>query len=151
MSESTNLRALCTELVNELHGYKVFNPSHATELIDRARAELATPPPEPPNLTPILAAILLGRHEPLQWHHASFLTEYFDYPSEDELRNIVLTGVYSTPPPKPPTVEEIDRCIEAWKELCNYHATRDRFKWVYLLDRDDILNAVRAIFERWGQ
>jgi len=56
-----------------------------------------------------------------------------------------------TPPQEPPTVEEIDRCIEHWKELCNYPTTRDRFKWAYLLDRDDILNAVRAILERWGQ
>jgi hypothetical protein len=55
-----------------------------------------------------------------------------------------------TPPQEPPTVEEIDRCIEHWKELCNYPTTRDRFKWAYLLDRDDILNAVRAILERWG-
>jgi len=57
----------------------------------------------------------------------------------------------ATPPPEPPTVEEIDRCIEHWKELCNYPTTRDRFKWAYLLDRDDILNAVRAILDRWGQ
>ena len=56
----------------------------------------------------------------------------------------------ATPPPEPPTVEEINRCIEHWKELCNYPATCNRFKWAYLLDRDDIVNAVRAILERWG-
>jgi len=50
-----NFRALCAELVNELHGYKVSNPNHATELIDRARTALATPPPEPPTDEELLA------------------------------------------------------------------------------------------------
>ena len=36
-----DFRSLCTELVNELHGYKVANPTHDCSLITRARAELA--------------------------------------------------------------------------------------------------------------
>jgi hypothetical protein len=43
-----DFRALCAELVNELHAYKVANPNHTTDLIDRARTALATTPPEPP-------------------------------------------------------------------------------------------------------
>lgn len=39
----TDFRALCVELVNELHGYKVAHPNHDTDLIDRARAALAEP------------------------------------------------------------------------------------------------------------
>ena len=46
-----NFRALCAELVNELHGYKALHPEHGTDLIDRACRELATPPPEP-DITP---------------------------------------------------------------------------------------------------
>ena len=34
-------RALCAELINELHGYKVAHPNHSTELIELARAALA--------------------------------------------------------------------------------------------------------------
>jgi hypothetical protein len=94
MTNTPDFRALCAELVDELNYHA--DEHSVDELITRARATLATPPPEPP------------------------------------------------------TVEEIDRCIEHWKELCNYPTTRDRFKWAYLLDRDDIMNAVRAILERWG-
>ena len=43
-----DFRSLCAELVDELHAYKVANPNHTTDLIDRARTALATPPPEPP-------------------------------------------------------------------------------------------------------
>jgi hypothetical protein len=42
-----DFRALCWELVNELHGYKVAHPMHCRALLNRARSALATPPPEP--------------------------------------------------------------------------------------------------------
>lgn len=45
---TTDFRALCVELVNELHGYKVAHPNHDTDLIDRVRTELAEP--KPPSL-----------------------------------------------------------------------------------------------------
>lgn len=44
----TDYKQLCVELVNELHGYKAAHPNHDTDLIDRARAELAKPEPEGP-------------------------------------------------------------------------------------------------------
>ena len=50
---TTDFRALCAELVNELHGYKALHPEHGTDLIDRACRELATPPRlTPPPLAP---------------------------------------------------------------------------------------------------
>ena len=49
MNTTPDFRALCAELVNELHGYKALHPEHGTDLIDLARRELATPPPEPPS------------------------------------------------------------------------------------------------------
>lgn len=42
----TDYKQLCAELFNELHAYKIGNPSHDTDLIDRARAALAEPKPE---------------------------------------------------------------------------------------------------------
>jgi len=103
-----NFRTLCAELVKRLDELNSnFDIPSQSALIECANDALATLSPEPPktkpNLTPILASILLGRHEPLEWHHAAFLSAYFGYPSKDELRNIALTGVYSTPPPEPPT------------------------------------------------
>ena len=47
--DQPDFRALCAELVNELHGYKALHPEHGTDLIDRACRELASPPPEPPS------------------------------------------------------------------------------------------------------
>jgi hypothetical protein len=44
-----DFRSLCAELVDELHAYKVANPNHTTDLIDRARTALATPPGPPKN------------------------------------------------------------------------------------------------------
>lgn len=54
--DQPDFRALCAELVNELHGYKALHPEHGTDLIDRARTELATTPPEPPTVMEALAA-----------------------------------------------------------------------------------------------
>ena len=45
---TTDIRALCKELTNELHGYASANPHHdSDELVIRARATLASEP-EPP-------------------------------------------------------------------------------------------------------
>jgi hypothetical protein len=44
-----DFRKLCAELVDELHAYKVANPNHTTDLIDRARTALATPLGPPKN------------------------------------------------------------------------------------------------------
>jgi hypothetical protein len=45
---SISFRALCAELVNELHDYKVANEQHDDALVYRARAALAEPEPEGP-------------------------------------------------------------------------------------------------------
>jgi hypothetical protein len=47
----TDWRALCAELVNELHDYKVANEQHDDALVNRARAALARPEPQGPDLT----------------------------------------------------------------------------------------------------
>ena len=43
----TDFRALCKELVDELHACKVAHPNHDTDVITRARAVLAEQPVEP--------------------------------------------------------------------------------------------------------
>ena len=40
----------------------------------------------------ILAAILLGRHNPLAPHHAGWIREWLDYRSDEELAEVVRTG-----------------------------------------------------------
>jgi hypothetical protein len=149
-----DFRALCAELVDKLDELNCnFNIPSQSALIERANDALATPPPEPPktkpNLTPILASILLGRHEPLEWHHAAFLSEYFGYPSKDELRNIALTGVYSTPPPEPPTDEELLRKYGVAKRDFCYEGPID--DWPKRAERAATIYGLRAVLERWGK
>lgn len=50
----TDYKQLCAELVNELHAYKIGNPSHDTDLIDRARAALTEPEPVGPTVMEII-------------------------------------------------------------------------------------------------
>jgi len=45
---STDYRALCSELTEKLHKYTSLYEGHESELVNRARAELAKPEPEPP-------------------------------------------------------------------------------------------------------
>lgn len=56
----TDYKQLCAELVNELHAYKIGNPSHDTDLIDRARAALAQPEPEGANNEPKIGDYVLA-------------------------------------------------------------------------------------------
>jgi hypothetical protein len=44
-----NFRALCAELVNDLHDYKVANEQYEDALVNRARAALAQPEPQGPS------------------------------------------------------------------------------------------------------
>jgi hypothetical protein len=69
MSQPTSIsfRALCAELVNELHDYKVANEQHDDALVYRARAALAQSEPEgvgggPPAVTS--SALLHPAYEP---------------------------------------------------------------------------------------
>jgi hypothetical protein len=137
------------------NGVRIVN-----ELSDRADAALATPAVEPPTDEGLQKSEVYNeefwrKHALEQLLHASTSYRLGVYSSEElelyeKRARFFLDRWFQAKPPEPPTVEEIDRCIEHWKELCNYPTTRDRFKWAYLLDRDDILNAVRAILERWG-
>jgi hypothetical protein len=46
MTDPTDWRALCAELVNELHTYKVANEQHEDALVNCARTALAQPEPQ---------------------------------------------------------------------------------------------------------
>lgn len=51
MTTTPDFRALCAELTVKLEYWMSAinrHPLHSVELVDRARAALATPPPEPP-------------------------------------------------------------------------------------------------------
>jgi hypothetical protein len=60
MSQPTSIsfRALCAELVNELHDYKVANEQHDDALVNRARAALAQPEPKGPTDEELISPIM---------------------------------------------------------------------------------------------
>ena len=93
-----NFRALCAELVNELHGYKALHPEHGTDLIDSACRELATTPPEQKSSIDELIAGC----KPLDPEMAEALTTDARWQlfGEDD------RAALATPPPEPPTDEE---------------------------------------------
>ena len=57
---SANFRGLCAELASELCGYKIANPHHSRELLDRAldqlQADSQPDDPEPDDDHPSLTA-----------------------------------------------------------------------------------------------
>ena len=128
-----NFRELCAELVNELHGYKALYPEHGTDLIDLACRELATPPPEPLSWPDHwnLMAFAFGREPWATWLQPGGCLES----AHRELSDLILAalahwGRPATPPPEPPTDEEL------W-EIWNNH--------------DGPIPAIlRAALERWG-
>jgi len=99
---------LCAELVNELHGYKVSNPNHATELIDRARAALATPPPAPPTIDGAEDAAKAIYSDAMTWTAANAnggaipsWVEGGNSTAQDVARQVARSLI--APPPEPPT------------------------------------------------
>lgn len=59
-----NWRALCEELVNELHGYASANPHHDSDvLVARTRAALAKPVAPLPDREDVTMAIAFTRQE----------------------------------------------------------------------------------------
>ena len=61
MTTTPDFRALCAELTVKLEYWMSAinrHPLHSVELVDRARAALATPPPEPPTDEEILSFVL---------------------------------------------------------------------------------------------
>jgi hypothetical protein len=51
-----DFRALCADLVNELHAYKIANPQHDDSLVTRARDALAQPVQVEPTKEVLLAS-----------------------------------------------------------------------------------------------
>lgn len=105
-----NFRALCAELVNELHGYKALHPEHATDLIDLACRELATPPPEQKSSIDELIAGC----KPLDPEMAEALT------TEARWRLFGEDGS-ATPPPEPPTDEEYPQQVNRMCQIILGH------------------------------
>ena len=109
MSNTADFRALCAELVNELHGYKALHPEHGTDLIDRACRELATAPPKK-NTKPGFINVCVEGPPPAPY-------EYWEDWLVDTIKNRTIQGVCiralisgdfsfdkkeaATPPPEP--------------------------------------------------
>ena len=136
MTTTPDFRALCAEFIEVCKYDRTY--TQTMELVARARAALATPPPE---LTLVAYIHRQGNHQ-----------EVSERVLDDEEKNRGWTEepLYANrlpaPPPKPPTDDELDRCLlKADSDFMDslspfggpfYHQAKDRFK-------------ARAVLERW--
>ena len=136
MTTTPDFRALCAELLAalETEGYThwTINPSE-DPLVKRALTALATPPPEPLPLPDHvnLIGFAFGREPWATWLQQGGCLES----AHRELSDLMLAvlahwGRPATPPPEPPTDEEL---------------------WAFWNNHDGPIPAIlRAALERWG-
>ena len=133
-----NFRALCAELVEAFKDENTY--TQRVEILDRARAALATPPPLAPNY------IDPEHHgedrELLQVFYAACNAEG-GTADEIHLRGIravmAAPAALATPPPEPPTNKELQ---SLWHGLFSHDNT---------VSSGDVEAIVRAALERWGK
>jgi hypothetical protein len=122
-----DFRALCAELIENLEIHCEVDV-YSLKLIDRARAALATPPPEPgKSIEELIAGC-----KPLDLAMAEMLTpdaRWRLFGEDDSL----------PPPPEPPTDEELR---QLW---LNLYATNDG------PTSGEVVVIARAALERWGK
>jgi DNA-directed RNA polymerase subunit K/omega len=125
---TTDFRALCAELTNELHGYASANPHHdSDELVARARAALAKP--VPPDDGEVAELVALIREVALVWEPAA--------PRARQLaRAADLLEHLAEPEPVDPTDKELRQVLFD----CGYHPGN---KYLTTL--------ARAVLARWGR
>jgi hypothetical protein len=125
MTTTPDFRALCAELVDELHHYKIANPQHDTALLDRARHELATPPPKPgKSIEELIAGC-----KPLDPAMAEMLTpdaRWRLFGEDDSL----------PPPPEMPTQKDLRKMF-------------DENDWNYI-SPETFEDIARTVLQEWG-
>jgi hypothetical protein len=137
MTTTPDFRALCKELVDELQGYKVAHPMHCRALLNRARAELATPPGPPKNCWLDDEPYLLP--SPCVFDDPSEVISDCTYAKTVKCKTDCKYYRAATPPPEPPTDEELRKL---WLDL---YATNDG------PTSGEVATIARAVLERWGQ
>ena len=138
MTTTPDFRALCAELVDELHHYKIANPQHDTALLDRARHELATPPPEPGKVT---AWMYQGEDnfDGMRWRENWKITideKLARFESGNKEPIPLFNAHDSTPPPEPPTQEDLRKMF-------------DENDWNYI-SPETFEDIARTVLQEWG-
>ena len=177
--DSPDFRALCAELIEWL----ILSETPPWEVIDQARTALATPPPGPPSVMEALAARPLleqvarlgdcigantvGKIMAISSRAAAWLkANPPGQPVAIEPRGCPTPGACScvepaTPPPEPPTDEEImglmpqqmhedlATAVRAMAEQEGIDSTPAKGIMRIILNRH-IVDLARAVLERWG-
>lgn len=155
MTTTPDFRALCAELVDEIEGWIAYGDeadcADAHAVVDRARAALATPPPEPP------ASCITLHAPPAPEEVIRIDKEGFHYKGQfvadaGEAHRLMVAFLKQSNKvePAPPTDEEILALEEKlWKE---HRSINYQFEEVMNeLSFGHALSAYRAVLERWGR
>ena len=152
----TNFRALCAELVDELNYHA--DEHSVDELMQRARTALATSPPED-NTKPGFINVCVEGPPPAPYENwEDWLVDTFKNRTiKGVCIRALISGDFSfdkkeaaTPPPEPPTDQEIQEWIDA--KLGAYQGDPESFGWGWrCFHVEAFAVTIRAALERWGR
>jgi hypothetical protein len=135
-----DFRALCAELLDELEYQTSYetNAENCAALQDRARAALATPPPEPGKVT---AWMYQGEDhfDGMRWRENWKITideKLARFESGNKEPIPLFNAHDSTPPPEPPTQEDLRKMF-------------DENDWNYI-SPETFEDIARTVLQEWG-
>jgi hypothetical protein len=147
-----NFRALCAELSSVVYEYCVLHEGldHLQPLVTRANTALATPPPEPGK---VAAWMYQGEDsfDGMRWRENWEITideKLARFKSGNKEPIPLFNAHDSTPPPEPPTDEELLRKYGVAKRDFCYEGPID--DWPKRAERAATIYGLRAVLERWG-
>lgn len=94
MNRQARIKQACQNIVDANH--PIYNDSVLIQELRDALTRLDQD--SEPDFRPILAAILLRRNEPLSPHHVGAIRSRLNYPSDEELVQIIRTGEIKNEP-----------------------------------------------------
>ena len=153
MTITPDFRALCAELLADLeveaYAHWVIDPEDYP-LFKRARAALATPPPEPEanqitfNASPTEEVIRLNKEG---FHYKG---QFIADAGEAHRLMLAFLEQHAKVEQKPPTDQEIEEWADAATEVPLEVMDPDINGWQRCFTKEEFCASIRAVLERWG-
>ena len=142
--------------LTELQGHVLVECTEEwADVMDQVRAALATPPPEPPTIGSVEDAARAIYSEAMTWAAANVpggaIPPWVDggnSTAQDVARRVARS--LATPPPEPPTDEEIQEWADACSEAPLEEMDPEFHGWRRCFTGEEFNETIRAALERWG-